>query len=209
MAQVQPGDPDYLTAKTLLENTWVKRDAYTLEGMVAVHRIHNSQLTAAYEAYKKSISHGGVENGNEVLVFHGCSESTITLGAPDNMLEHGFLKKYWKTSAGTWQRFGPGFYFGQQASKSHEYPLPEYCPRNGTLSRGEHTRKMLLCKVAMGREFKTETDMATLKGAAPKGFHSVHGIATNAGALNYDELVVYREEAVLPFAVVEYRFKKL
>ena len=78
----------------------------------------NPQLTAAYEKYKRSISHSGVVNGNEVLVFHGCSESTITLGAPDNMLEHGFLKKYWKTSAGAWQRFGPGFYFGQQASKS-------------------------------------------------------------------------------------------
>jgi hypothetical protein len=141
-----------------------------------------------------------------VLVFHGCSESTISLGAPDNMLEHGFLKKYWKTSA--WQRFGSGFYFGQQASKSHEYPLPEYCPKNGTLRRGEHTRKMLLCKVAMGKVHKTSTDMATLKGAAPAGFDSVHGEATKASALNYDELVVHREEAVLPFAVVEYRFRK-
>ena len=50
--------------------------------------------------------------------------------------------------------------------------------------------------------------MATLKGAAPAGFDSVHGEATKASALNYDELVVHREEAVLPFAVVEYRFRK-
>jgi hypothetical protein len=208
LVAVQPGDPEYLTADTLLQHTWAKKDAYALVGMVAVHRVENPRLASAYEAYKASISRGEIVNGNEVLVFHGCSESTITLGAPDNMLEHGFLKKYWKTSAGAWQRFGPGFYFGQQASKSHEYPLPEYCPRKGTLSRGEHTRKMLLCKVAMGKVHKTSTDMATLKGAAPTGFDSVHGEATKAGALNYDELVVYREEAVLPFAVVEYRFRK-
>jgi hypothetical protein len=76
------------------------------------------------------------------------------------------------------------------------------------LGPGEHTRKMLLCKVARGKVFKTAENMATLKGAAPAGFDSVHGDAQKGGALNFDELVVYRQEAVLPFAVVEYRFKK-
>ena len=76
------------------------------------------------------------------------------------------------------------------------------------LRKGEHTRKMLLCKVARGKVYKTEKNMDQLKGAAPPGYDSVHGEATKAGALNYDELVVYREEAVLPFAVVEYRFRK-
>jgi hypothetical protein len=65
---------------------------------------------------------------------------------------------------------------------------------------------MLLCKVAMGKAYKTPTDMDTLK----KGFDSVHGEATKGDkGLNYDELVVYREDAVLPFAVVEYQFRKI
>ena len=131
LVAVQPGDAVYLTANSLLQNTWHKKDAYTFVRTIAVHRVDNPRLTSAYEAYKRSISKGDVENGNEVLVFHGCSESTITLGAPDNILERGFLKKYW--NAGKWQRFGPGFYFGQQASKSHEYPLPEYCPTKCSL----------------------------------------------------------------------------
>eukprot|EP01046_Picozoa_sp_COSAG06_P067630 COSAG06_NODE_17618_length_930_cov_1.211793_3_plen_96_part_01 len=83
---VQPGDHEYLMADTLLQNTWIKKDAYGLVGMVAVHRVENPRLASAYEAYKASISRGEIVNGNEVLVFHGCSESTITLGAPDNML---------------------------------------------------------------------------------------------------------------------------
>ena len=68
---------------------------------------------------------------------------------------------------------------------------------------------MLLCKVARGNIFKTENNMDTLQGAAPEGYDSVHGDAQNGGALNYDELVVYKEEAVLPYAIVEYSFTKL
>jgi hypothetical protein len=78
------------------------------------------------------------------------------------------------------------------------------------LAAGEvHTRKMLLCKVAQGKVHRTTTDMDYLSGAAPPGFHSVHGEATRRGRLNYDELVVYEEAAILPYAVVEYHFRKI
>jgi hypothetical protein len=201
-----PGDPVFGLADTLLQNTWFKKDAYELVGVIAVHRVENPRLASAYDAYKVSVSTGEstVVNGNETHVFHGCAEAAMDLANPSSIIRTGFLKKYWKTSAGEWQRFGPGFYFGQQASKSHEYPLPEM----QRLGPGEHTRKMLLCKVARGKVFKTAENMATLKGAAPAGFDSVHGDAQKGGALNFDELVVYRQEAVLPFAVVEYSFKK-
>ena len=77
------------------------------------------------------------------------------------------------------------------------------------LKPGVHPRKILLCKVARGDIFKTENNMDTLRGAAPEGYDSVHGDAQKGGALNYDELVVYKEEAVLPYAIVEYSFTKL
>ena len=77
------------------------------------------------------------------------------------------------------------------------------------LPRGVHKRKMLLCKVACGKTYKTTKDCPTLPGAAPAGFDSVHGEAKSGGSLNYDEYVVYTEAAVLPFVVVEYEFKKL
>ena len=204
------GDPVFGLADSLLQNTWFKKDKYELVGIIAVHRVENPRLASTYDAYKASVSRGvtpagrAVVNGNETQVFHGCTEAAMDVANPNSIVRTGFLKKYWKTSAGDWQRFGPGFYFGQQASKSHEYPLPEM----QRVGRGEHTRKMLLCKVARGKIFKTAKNLDTLKGAAPEGFDSVHGDAQKGGALNYDELVVYREEAVLPFAVVEYRYIK-
>ena len=71
------------------------------------------------------------------------------------------------------------------------------------LKRGQHIRRMLLCKVARGNVYRTAENMVDLQGA-----DSVHGDAQEGGALNFDELVVYKEEAVLPFAIVEYRSTK-
>ena len=76
------------------------------------------------------------------------------------------------------------------------------------LPAGEHTRSMILCKVAKGEVFKTKDNMDQLQGEAPLGYHSVHGLATADGGLNFDELVIYEEAAVLPYAVVTYRFRK-
>jgi hypothetical protein len=118
----------------------------------------------------------------------------------------GFLKEYWTSSAGSWQRFQPGFYFALQSSKSHDYPLPEM----QRLSKGKHRRQMLLCKVACGREYRTDQNMdrappqPDYASVPPPGYDSVHGEV--GGQLNYAELVVYEEAAVLPYAVVEYGF---
>ena len=92
---------------------------------------------------------------------------------------------------------GPGFYFALQASKSHEYPPREM----QALPPGTHSRSMLLCKVAKGKVFRTERNMDTLT-QPPDGFHSVMGVATEEGPLNYDELVVYDEAAILPCAAL-------
>ena len=69
------------------------------------------------------------------------------------------------------------------------------------LPPGTHSRSMLLCKVAKGKVFRTERNMDTLT-QPPDGFHSVHGVATEDGDLNYDELVVYDEAAILPCAAL-------
>ena len=91
-----------------------------------------------------------------------------------------------------------------QASKSHEYPVAEM----ESVPVGQHRRTMILCKVARGKECKTEKNMDKLPGA-PQGYDSVHGVATPDGPLNFDELVVYDERAILPYALVEYEYEKL
>lgn len=105
---------------------------------VSVQEVSNPELQARYDAYKVSIG-----SNSERLVFHGCAPSALDPSEPDNIPQHGFLKKFWKTAAGDWQRFGPGFYFALQSSKSHEYPLHQM----SALRAGQHQRAMLLCKV--------------------------------------------------------------
>ena len=139
------------------------------------------------------------EQHNEQLFFHGSSEEAYA-----GIAETGFLKSFQTSAAGQWQRFGTGFYFALHASKSHDYPLEEMKRQ----PEGEATRRMLLCKVAKGVVHRTESNMDYL-AAAPDGCHSVHGMASKDGPMNFDEVVVYEEAAILPWALVEYRFKKL
>ena len=93
---------------------------------------------------------------------------------------------------------------GTQASKSHEYPVAEM----ESVPVGQHHRTMILCKVARGKECKTDKNMDKLP-TAPEGYDSVHGVATPDGPLNFDELVVYDERAILPYALVKYEYEKL
>ena len=195
-----PGTEAYTHADSLLQNTWVKRDEYEFMKLIEVKEVDNPRMQRRYKAYKESMP-AEVLNGNEVLLFHGCAEEVI-----ESICQNGLLKKYWTTAAGAWQRFGPGFYFALQSSKSHDYPL---LPMRA-LTPGQHTRSMILFKVAKGKVYVTHENMDDLNGAPP-GFHSVHGQAgthRDGGHLRFDEVVVYEEAAMLPYAVVTYMFKK-
>jgi hypothetical protein len=192
------GTEAYTLADSLLQNTWIKRDKYSFLQLDEVKLIINPILQKRYDEYKASMP-TDVLNGNEQAFFHGCSEGVV-----DSIAENGFKKEFWRTSSGDWQRFGPGFYFAPQSSKSHEYPLDQM----SALSQGEHTRTMLLCKVIKGVVFETKHNMSHLSGAAPSGYNSIHGLASSNGPLNYDEIVVFDEAAIIPYATVNYRFIK-
>ena len=52
---------------------------------------------------------------SSAFVLHGSADKNYA-----SLASEGFLKKYWRTASGAWQRFGAGFYFAPDASKSHE-----------------------------------------------------------------------------------------
>ena len=106
------------------------------------------------------------------------------------IIQNGFLKKFISANI-AYQRFGDAFYFAVNSSKSHDY----------TQGHGEY-RAMLLCKVAVGRRYMTQSNHRDLK-IPPSGYDSVHG--RRGGTLNYDEIVVYNPEAVLPTHVLLYK----
>ena len=52
LVALHPGDQEYLMADSQLQNTWIKKDAYSLMRLVAVHRVNNPRLISAYETYR-------------------------------------------------------------------------------------------------------------------------------------------------------------
>ena len=134
------------------------------------------------------------------MCYHGTSlrcpiyETIATCGRKIcgvcGIISNGFLEKFISANI-SYQRFGDAFYFAVNSSKSHDY----------TQGHGEY-RAMLLCKVAVGKRFITRRNHCDL-GAPPSGYDSVHG--KHGGTLNYDEIVVYNPEAVLPTHVLIYK----
>ena len=85
---------------------------------MSTHARTHTRARARARAVSKSVCVTALDgstlpNGNEQLVFHGCAADAIP-----SILAHGFQRKFWKSAAGDWQRFGPGFYFALQVSET-------------------------------------------------------------------------------------------
>jgi len=92
-------------------------------------------------------------------------------------------------------RFGLGIYTSATSSKSNDYS-----ENKGAFS---NNKAFFLTKVVVGKAKKYTTDRPDLS-EPPAGFHSVIGEPDTFGTLNYDELIVYREDAVIPAYLIVY-----
>ena len=61
---------------------------------------------------------------------------------------------------------------------------------------------MLLCDVLPGNKYTVTQDQSSLR-SPPQGYDSVYG--QKGGSLNYDEIVLYRPEPILPKYVIVYQ----
>uniref|UniRef100_A0A6B2LPH1 Poly [ADP-ribose] polymerase n=1 Tax=Arcella intermedia TaxID=1963864 RepID=A0A6B2LPH1_9EUKA len=107
-------------------------------------------------------------------------------------MDQGFLMKYALTTR-SWGRFGKGLYFAPDAAKSNDYAVAE--PNSGV-------KCLILCKVVVGKAMIYRTDQTTLT-QPPSGYDSVLG--ETGQSLNYPELVIYNDRAILPAYVVFYQ----
>ncbi|CAG8591616.1 32355_t:CDS:2 [Gigaspora margarita] len=125
-----------------------------------------------------------------------CDPTSLDSCAGCNILSKGFdISK--SGSANPFKRFGTGIYFAPNSSKAHSYATP----RGGA----EDLYTILFCFVALGRCHTTIDDIPGL-AEPPYPCHSVHGRIGHR--LNYEEYVIYRPDAVVPFAAVTYRMTK-
>lgn len=157
---------------------------------------------AAVEARGQFVSQGR-SAGNENRRWHGtrrecslgdkgnttfCGSSTCSLCC---IVKTSYDLSLWGKKTG-WGRFGKGIYTSSTSSKSHDYSQND-CKSS--------LKAMLLNKVVVGKGCKMIQDFTTLTGPPP-GYDSV--LAEKGGTLNYDELVVYRNDAIRPSYLVMY-----
>ncbi|KAG8896611.1 hypothetical protein FRB99_008800 [Tulasnella sp. 403] len=155
----------------------------------------------AYETYKRTIEAAGsfskrkMQPGNERRRWHGtrrqckigddssnlkfCSNSGCSLCC---ILKNSYDVKF--AAAGM---FGKGIYTSATSSKSDTYT-------RGAVA-GSPYKAMFLNRVVVGQgKILTSADSSLTE--APTGFHSV--IANPGSGLNYDELIVYNNDAIRP-----------
>jgi len=175
--------------------------------------IMKKSLTDAYQAYRHkvemegSFKSQGQTEGNERRRWHG-TRRVCTLGesATDTTLcdktncalcriiENSFDVAHTGSAGRSFNRFGVGIYATSTSSKSDDYQ------KNDDVTT---TNKcMLLTTMIVGKGHKITQDATTMT-APPSGCHSVLGEV--GGALNYDEVVVYNNDAIRPSWLVIYQ----
>lgn len=186
----------------------------TPNGLPTVRKVYSvlapAATTARYQGYKVSVEARGQHAsptraaGNENRRWHGtfrecrlgdkghtqfCHSPACSLCC---ILKSSFdLSMYKKNTK--WGRFGAGIYTSSTSSKANDYS------RNSPQS--SNLKALLLSKVVVGKGCKMKHDNPTLT-APPAGFDSV--LAEVGGTLNYDEVIVYTNDAVRPAYLVMY-----
>ena len=168
----------------------------------AVYAIQNPPLTKKFHVYGEQLRSDIRKTSNSDLFFHGtklnCDILTTSECCDDDdcgvcgISKNGFDPALVGKNIPRFQRFGKGIYLAPNSSKCHDYTQGN--PQYGF-------RAQLLCLVACGAKYELLNDNTALV-SPPDKFHSVHGKA--GGSLNYDEIVVYQAEAVLPQYIVVY-----
>lgn len=122
----------------------------------------------------------GLNDNNKLCAIEGCSVCSI--------LRTGFLLSKCK-SAVEFSRFGNGMYLTSWSSKSNDYNTVNEAVYGGKI------RGTFLVHTILGEPYRTKKNEKSLT-EPPKNYDSVVGVIGKA--LNYDECVIYRENAVLP-----------
>lgn len=160
-----------------------------------------------YRAYRSGVEavgnfvEQGLKEGNEQYRWHGAPRE-CKVGDPGNKTLCDstscplccIIKKSYDVDkfGPRWGRFGKGIYTSDTSSKSNDYAK--------NLKESEWSA-LLLNNVIVGRAFSTKTNKDTLL-QPPPNCDSVLGVPGED--LNYDETVVYRNDAIRPAFLVVY-----
>ncbi|KAI1313247.1 hypothetical protein F5Y03DRAFT_338523 [Xylaria venustula] len=203
MYRVYPGDPWYDHFEKQFTQGWThtgKSSKITRIYLANEYGIKRSYRGKRFDQYRG-------QEGYQIL-FHGtqracnsgrwgsslryCKKSECNLCG---ILWRSFDVK--KTAPGS--MFGAGIYTTPSSSKADIYA------KNHRLLSRRHA--ILICRVVSNRPQNLRVADHTLRSPAP-GYDSVRGLTlAEGGSLNYPEVVVYRNDAIVPVGVVFYTRK--
>ncbi|KAH9932383.1 uncharacterized protein B0H18DRAFT_55450 [Fomitopsis serialis] len=184
-----------------------KHPSFRIPPVVKIWKIYCDKDHAdQFMSYKHDVERStGIAGGNSRRRWHGTIR-TCTIGDsgkdfslckdPNCSLCSIITTSFRIVRAGqrtNFGRFGAGIYTSATSSKSHDYAQQ--------LGGGSKYKAMLLTDVVMGKTIKLTTGDPSLT-EPPHGYDSVVG--EPGGDLNYDEAIVYRDDAIRPLFLVIY-----
>ena len=193
LLELQSDHKRYLKVQKHFTTQWVKNPP--APQIVMVFKVFNSKQKNIFQQQMKNLSsknkekhyHGTIVKCDLRQQKKACSDSKCGICG---ISRRGFDRSL-ITSNIRFTRFGKGFYLAPNSSKCHDYT-------QGIIDY----RVMLLCDVATGNKYICKHDQTTLPGP-PQGYDSVYGL--KGGALNYDEIVLYQSESILPKYAIIYQ----
>ncbi|KAG9010484.1 hypothetical protein FRB90_007797 [Tulasnella sp. 427] len=208
LLEVYNTDPKFSDIAKQFRSTW--KDEGQIPPVIRLYKIVNSQkVEDAYEDYKKSVERNGkfatrgMAPGNENRRWHGTVRKCNIGDSPANLMPCNFqdcflcsiLHTSYDVKRSTLGWFGKGIYSTATSSGSNEYV--------GRTPPGSNCRAMFLNRVVVGNAYILKQQTESLKGP-PRGYDSVIANADQSQGLAYDELVVYKNEAIRPSWLVIY-----
>ncbi|KAI1192359.1 hypothetical protein F5X97DRAFT_337617 [Nemania serpens] len=198
MYRLQQTDPRYQSYESQFNNSW------NHPGKSAkVKQIFLAEESGIDRAYRGKRFNTYRNNGNFEVYFHG-TQRACNIGRwgtslryckkPEcrlcSILWHSFDVKF------SGCMFGAGIYTTPCSSKADIYA------RNHHLLSSRHA--MLICRVVSN--YPRQLGAADSSLASPgSGYDSVRGLTVlEGGTLNYSEVVVYRNDAIVPIGVIFY-----
>ncbi|MCO5577828.1 hypothetical protein L7F22_031662 [Adiantum nelumboides] len=170
------------------------------------------------ELYRYHGTTVGCKLGRPAAKVDGAEQESLSLCSDTEcslcrILESGFMKD--KCRVNRFQRYGKGIYCSGSSSKASAYVkcndwvekwqnlggFSKWFGNNISSSNKKNYKVMMVCRVLAGRPYHTTGNLQHLKGP-PDGFHSVQG--DPGEKLNYDELVLYKDCAILPAYIILY-----
>ncbi|KAI0695394.1 hypothetical protein BC835DRAFT_1414907 [Cytidiella melzeri] len=214
LAFLPKDDPRYLEVTELFKDGWSHPDKQ-LPYVHGVYKILSPErLLKPFRDYKSSLQNASLWNpfytkqqidAKELLLFHGTTRGCLlaensTAGLLCNLPECylcGIIRESFDMkkcgSKNKFSRFGTGIYTSSCSSKADDY--------SSNLSEKATLRVLLVNRVVVGRTHRLRRSNRTLT-APPWGYHSITG--EPGDDLNYEETVVYSNEAIRPAFLIVY-----